>query len=192
MSDKYLDKLKKFETSEKNFGQRREFEKGYKSTVGDFGREIYYPVKVDGMDPEMKGKYLGDASRLMSYAIKTGDSYRAIQALEIYKRFGVANRSSVKNRLLKALESAKKDKNFYEQSLPKARNFFEESKNKPQDLTKKLFGLGAVAGFVFSLFFLSSNVTGNVIGNAGASSNNVAGIITLTASFLLAFLALRK
>ena len=53
-------------------------------------------------------------------------------------------------------------------------------------------GVGAVAGFVFSLFFLSSNVTGNVIGNAGASSNNVAGIITLTASFLLAFLALRK
>ena len=72
-------------------------------------------------------------------------------------------------------------------------NFVPKSlEDQSRDLTKKLFGLGAVAGFVFSLFFLSSNVTGNVIGNAGASSNNVAGIITLTASFLLAFLALRK
>ncbi len=64
--------------------------------------------------------------------------------------------------------------------------------SKGKVLEKSVLGLGAVAGFVFSLFFLSSNVTGNVIGNAGASSNAVAGIITLTASFLLAFLALRK
>ena len=69
----------------------------------------------------------------------------------------------------------------------------EESRHqRSNNLEKSVLGLGAVAGFVFSLFFLSSNVTGNVIGNAGASSNNVAGIITLTASFLLAFLALRK
>ena len=79
------------------------------------------------------------------------------------------------------------DTEIFEGKLP----FERRIKNKGT-LEKSVLGLGAVVGFVFSLFFLSSNVTGSVIGNAGASSNNVAGIITLTASFLLAFLALRK
>ncbi len=192
--DKYLEKLKEIEES-------IAFKEGYKLENSKKNRsenDLYRGRRIDDKEIEKMSSYergmvISNASELMSQSLKNKNSASALSAAEIYEAFGYGNRSSVKNRLLKALEKEKfKDNYFYKETLPIAKQFFERNPDKPRDLTKKLFGLGAVAGFVFSLFFLSSNVTGNVIGNAGASSNNVAGIITLTASFLLAFLALRN
>lgn len=70
----------------------------------------------------------------------------------------------------------------------------EEIKKTKEKVTleKKILGVGAFAGFVFSLFFLSSNITGNAIGNLDSASNNFAGLLVLGVSFLLGFLALKK
>jgi len=55
-----------------------------------------------------------------------------------------------------------------------------------------ILGFLSIAGFIFSLFFLSSNLTGNVVGNLDSSSNNIAGILILFVSFLFAFMALKR
>ena len=57
---------------------------------------------------------------------------------------------------------------------------------------KKALGIASITGFVFSLYSLSSNMTGNTIGSAGSASTNAAGIIVLIVSFLLACLAVKE
>ncbi|MBU2612767.1 MAG: hypothetical protein KKB62_03545 [Nanoarchaeota archaeon] len=66
------------------------------------------------------------------------------------------------------------------------------TKEKTGSLEKKLLGVASLGGFIFSLFFLSNNITGNAIGNLDSVSNNAAGILIFMASFLLGFLALKK
>jgi len=65
-------------------------------------------------------------------------------------------------------------------------------KNKFSGLEKSVLGFSALAGFAFSFFFLSSNLTGNVIGNLDSSSNNFVGVLILLVSFFFAFMALKK
>ncbi len=46
---------------------------------------------------------------------------------------------------------------------------------KRQSLEKKLIGIISISGFVLSLFFLSSNITGNVVGNLTLRSSSFIG-----------------
>jgi len=85
-------------------------------------------------------------------------------------------------------DSPKYDEDLSKEFLKKA----EEIETKGNSLEKKLLGVAALGGFIFSLFFISSNITGNAIGNLDGASNNIAGILILVASFLIGFMALKK
>ncbi len=193
--NKYIERLERIKESVA-------FKEGYKLENSKMNRreeDLYAGYRVSDKDIEKmnqyeKGRMISNASELMSKSLREKNSSSALTAAKIYESFGYGNRSSVKNRLVKALEEEKnKNHYFYKETLPIAMDFIKRnSGDQKKDISNKVLGIGAIAGFVFSLFFLSSNVTGNVIGNAGLASNNAAGIITLIASFLLAFLALNK
>ncbi len=67
-----------------------------------------------------------------------------------------------------------------------------KNQEKRKGIEKTVMGIGAVTGFVFSLYFLSSNLTGNTIGTLGSASNNAVGIMVFFASLILAFIAVRS
>ncbi len=98
--------------------------------------------------------------------LKVGDAFNeggySAQASEAYKKAGL-NKEEIEKRMGK--------------------------KNK---LEKAVLGFSALAGFVFSIFFLSSNMTGNVVGSLDSSSYSVVGLVIFIASILMATLALKK
>ncbi len=61
-----------------------------------------------------------------------------------------------------------------------------------KSLEKKILFSISLGGFILGLFFISSNLTGNVIGNLNSSSKNIIGILIFFVSFLFAYLALKR
>jgi len=59
-------------------------------------------------------------------------------------------------------------------------------------LEQKITPVIAIAGLGAGIFFISSNITGNVIGNLTNSSSNIIGAVLLVAGLVGSFLYLRK
>ena len=76
--------------------------------------------------------------------------------------------------------------------INKINSQIEKLESKGKSLEKRVLGISSLVGFVFSIFFLSSNLTGNIIGNLDSSSANLSGILIFLASLLFGFLALKK
>lgn len=81
---------------------------------------------------------------------------------------------------------AKEFENAYQEKvrIARARGRVKPSK---EDLTSRLSSIITIAGFVGGIFFLSNNITGNVVGNMTNSTSNFLGagllIIGLVAGF---------
>ncbi|MEK6891139.1 MAG: hypothetical protein AABX03_03290 [Nanoarchaeota archaeon] len=61
-----------------------------------------------------------------------------------------------------------------------------------KDLTSRLSSIITIAGFVGGIFFLSSNITGNVIGNITNSTSNFLGAGLLIVSLVAGFFWLKR
>jgi len=65
-------------------------------------------------------------------------------------------------------------------------------KEKKTSLSKKLITSFSLGSFILSLFFLSPNITGNIIGNLNKMSTNSFGALFFLASLISGIIALRK
>lgn len=149
----------------------------YLNTLKRKGGKIYHigHIHDEVVGPKEKGEILNTASTLMSIGQKQGVKY-AIQGTKVYELLGVGNRASVKRRLLKAYE-----KNPNPQYLKDVKAFLKRNPEEKEGkgLEKKFIPVIAGVLIIVSLFFLSPNVTGNVIGNLTKNSSNIIGLILL-------------
>jgi len=133
---------------------------------------------VDGkvVNAKEKGEILNTASTLMSMAQKENNSDDAIKGAKVYELLGVGNRASVKKRLLKVYE-----KNPGPLYLEDVKAFFKRNPEEKEGkgLEKKFIPVIAGFSLIVSLFFLSPNITGNVVGNLTKNSSNIIGLILL-------------
>ena len=63
-------------------------------------------------------------------------------------------------------------------------DFIEKTYVKKQEAVKSTIAVLGVAGIIAGLFFLSPNLTGNVIGNLTNSTSNYTGIILIALGVL--------
>ena len=61
-----------------------------------------------------------------------------------------------------------------------------------KDITQTLSAIIGISGIAISIFFLSNNITGNVIGSLNISTSNVIGAILLLVGLVGAFFWFRK
>lgn len=141
------------------------------------------------LDPHNKGIYLGIASKLMS----TNLPDYALEGAKIYEGLGVGNRKSVKRRLLKAYEKHPGLRNYsnYSEEIESFLKRNPEKKESGKTLDNKFISVIAGVLIIASLFFLSPNVTGNVIGNLRTASSNIIAIILLVFE-ITAFILFRE
>jgi len=172
----------------------REFKEGYKkepehptmvNPVRDATNSYLSYHKKDGelygvdgkvISPKEKGEILNTASTLMSMAQRINDIGDAVQSAKLYELLGVGNRASVKKRLLKVYE-----KNPGPYYLKEVKDFLKRNPGEKEGrgLEKKFIPVITGFSLIASLFFLSSNITGNVIGNLTKNSSNIIGLILL-------------
>jgi len=127
-------------------------------------------------------------------------------AAEVFEEVGLDNindRTSLKkvaDNYGEMVLELEKNKNSYrkiensraKERINKINAQIEKLEGKGKSLEKRVLGISSLVGFVFSIFFLSSNLTGNIIGNLDSSSANLSGILIFLASLLFGFLALKK
>jgi hypothetical protein len=65
-------------------------------------------------------------------------------------------------------------------------------KNKESELEGKFAATASIVGILAGLFFLSSNLTGNVIANISQSSSNVLGAVLLVVGLVAGFFWVKK
>ncbi len=195
-----------------------EFKKGYKgykpgqSLVigGKKGSETenYYkknwrgklinPFTGKEITPKEKGDALAKASTLMSsYQLQ-----EVLQGAKIYEKLGVGNRTSVKSRLLRAYEKrpeqsyakdyTKEIESFLKRNPEKKESVLARALGGRKTLEHKFIPILAGASIIVALFFLSPNITGNVVGNLVKSDSNIIGTILFVLGIIGLFISFRK
>jgi len=162
MDDKYLSKL---EDVKENL---RSFKKGYQKTYS-------VPESMSKNHPLMQGLTLKNFKYSLGEAAKSGDILSALDTVNFYgyKSSLPVNRPTVKRLLIKAFNNSNLDKASTERAYKDLKHFLkthpesEEVKN-PLEKILNYTGIFSILG---SLFFLSSNVTGNVAGLTSKTSN---------------------
>ena len=129
-------------------------------------------------NPSARGYVEGIAKGLMKAGVEHKNFKWALIGAELYERVGKGDKYSVKRKLVKSIDYEKLPP---EKDLGRAEDIVGENivmlKNKMKNLENKISG--SVFGFVFviGLFFLSSNLTGSVIGNLTKKTDNLIGIV---------------
>ena len=142
--------------------------------------------------PQEKGKALKQASFYMSQAAKPRNidplSY-VLAGAKLYEALGVGNRASVKRRLLKSYE-----KNPEPEYAKEVESFLKRNpaRKEGKGLEKKFIPVIAGISIVASLFFLSPNITGNVIGNLTKNDSSVVGVTLFVLGIIGFFAYFRK
>jgi len=154
----------------------RDATNSYLKTLERKGDKIYHIDREVAVSPKEKGEILNTASTLMSMAQRINDIGDAVQSAKLYELLGVGNRASVKRRLLKVYE-----KNPGPYYLKEVKDFLKRNPGEKEGrgLEKKFIPVIAGFSLIVSLFFLSSNITGNAIGNLTKNGSNIIGLILL-------------
>jgi len=117
----------------------------------------------------------------------------SLYTLRLYLHYGKnADRSEAPRRRAHKNSYRKIENARAKERINKINVQIEKLEGKGKSLEKRVLGISSLVGFVFSIFFLSSNLTGNIIGNLDSSSANLSGILIFLASLLFGFLALKK
>jgi len=128
------------------------------------------------------------AHKLMEYGIKKRDLHTTLIGARLYESLGFENNPSVNRRLKKALENTPKTpKREYNKIVEETNDFLERNSSRntiESKVLNSIFGISALAG----IFFLSPNVTGNVIGNITKTGSNILGIVLIVFGLLGVFL----
>jgi hypothetical protein len=166
--DKYLDLLNNLTAKKtKPFYNSKGDKIDYKGWAGDKERLLSEKIFAIKHGTKYKqsgylvwsGNYLRIASNLMKYGIQNKDPEASIEGFELYNAMGLANRDSVKKRLIKAIISDP-EKKYLDRAKELIENVNKHSSNLENKVVTSVFGILAVAG----LFFGFSSLTGAVIG----------------------------
>ena len=85
-----------------------------------------------------------------------------------------------------------KARNLEEKVKIDARKRYERAREIEAGYNTNWSGVPAVLGFIFGIFFLSPNITGNVIGNLNQTSSNFIGVGLLFIGILAGFFWFNK
>jgi hypothetical protein len=204
--DKYLSKLLELEDSvkskektksekEANYSSTRRW--GYKSGLKEDveKNESFYlslcPYDIGQLGEYEKGQVLKLASDYMSKGDKGGvysKGKSAIIGFRLYNSLGLANRISVKRRLINALQ---KDKNLSIKDINEAKSLLEIALSGNKSIEKKvlpaIFGAITLAGILFG----ANGFTGAVVGITEKSSL-ILGVGLFLAGILGLFVSLKN
>jgi|TARA_Y100000310_G_scaffold21744_1_gene20985 hypothetical protein len=143
---------------------------------------------------------LGVAKKLMDVGKSNRRADFALKGAQLYHLLGKGNRDSVKQRLIKIIES---DKYVNKTILDKAEYFLKPSffdtiksffvKNPSKGgLEQKATMTAITVSFIASLFFLSTNITGNVIGNLNQIGSNWIGGVLFVLGIVGSFIYFKR
>ena len=144
---------------------------------------------------------INNANKKLTYGVKEGDTGYSLSATGLYEAIDKANvlsvkladRTSVKNRLVRAYE--KEAKEDPEKALARKDAiiaFLKRHPSKERGLEHHVSAAVLILVGIASLFFLSSNLTGNVIGNMSQTSSNWVGGVLFIIGLVGAFLYFRN
>jgi len=114
----------------------------------------------------------------------------SLAGAKVYEKLGKASKSKVKKWLLRAL----KEDGGIESKNPlvkEVRNFLKRNSDSG-GLENKTMLVVSLLGVVVSIFFLSPNLTGNVVGSLSKSGSNVFGIIMFVLGLLGIYVSFKK
>ncbi len=137
-------------------------------------RKIYETKDLDNYG---RGQVLRLATDLMAEGCKDGNINIAILGFRLYDSLGLANRTSVKNRLVKAMEKAK---NPSVEEIDEAKtllDFSEHMKKEKNSIENKvltsIFGIATAIGILFGI----NSLTGAAIGFSNAPSGFLGAVL---------------
>ncbi len=214
MVDSYLEKLHQLEEEHGKYKKTQEVKKRYEDFKSGYKRinqkdvslstieHLKFKKKGDKiltkegnnpwqeLDPHNKGAYLSVASKLMSIH----SPLYALEGAKIYEGLGVGNRTSVKRRLLQAYQDQypNENDNHIKKEIEAYLKRNPESKQSGKTLEHKFISVIAGASIIIALFFLSSNLTGNVVGNLAKSDSNIIGAILFVLGIIGLFISFRR
>ncbi|MGY4884133.1 MAG: hypothetical protein ACP5NZ_00985 [Nanobdellota archaeon] len=183
MGDKYLSELEKAKENLNNF------KKGYQNTLS-------VPENMSQNYPLKQGLNQKNFKYLLGEAAKSGDIFSALDTVSLYgyKSSLPINRPTVKRLLIKAFNNSKLDKASTTRAYNSLKQFLkthpesEEVKN-PLEKILNYVGIFLILG---SLFFLSSNITGNVVGLTSKTSNFIGIPLFIVGLGLVIFCSRKK
>ncbi|MDP1695027.1 MAG: hypothetical protein Q8L34_05815 [Candidatus Woesearchaeota archaeon] len=188
MGKDYLMELVKAKEAHK-ISEQREFKRGYHSVNQDPYRGIKWEregdkghiIEADSLlnryidHPHLKGQAIKVAHDLMNLSIKHKNLDLAVKAAEIYERVGVADKDSVKRRLLEAVK--KSDYSSYRDNLKSVEEFLKKHNGRGEKLEHRVEETTAAItlsfGLVLAATFLSSqaSISGYAVNAATLSSS---------------------
>jgi len=127
----------------------------------------------------------GTAHKLMSY----NNPKLVFLGAQLYEKIGKANRPVVKNKLLKVIEKNPR----VDLELREIEQFLQRNSSEKQSglESKTLTAIFSGASVLIALFFLSPNITSNVIGVLAQGNTNIFGIILFVLGLLGLFISLK-
>jgi len=205
MADKYLEKFKRvYSETPKLPAIKGGYRKGISKTkeprvekhlyedVNEFipqeNVEAENILKNTGYSPDTDQGKIGYA---MAIANKLMASKRSMESTmlgaKVYEKIGQGYRSGVKRRLLRKFEKlAKKEPEHIPEYAGQIREFLERNPTRePSKLEKTAIGISIIS-LLASLFFLSFNVTGEVISNFSSKNAGLTGVCLSIIGFISA------
>ena len=184
MVDEYLERLKEIEKKATFKKTRRIYENiintndSLETLYAEANRALQYPLEPNKVQ-------IGAIARKLM--LSNNIEYVFHGAL-LYEKIGKANRLVVKDKLLKSLE-----KNPNKRYIKKITGFLERNSSEKQSGLegKTLTTIFSGASILIALFFLSPNLTGNVIGALNSGNSSIFGIILFVLGLLGLFISLK-
>jgi len=156
---------------------------------------------IDGWDDELtnlkeKSNLLKKANKIYKFTVEQLEKYPEVysnyehftQAAELYETGGYHDKA------LLSLEKAKENpRATYRQGerIKRLESLLEKS-DKKKSRKAKVTSIIAIAGLGAGIFFLSNNITGNVVGNLTQNSSNYIGVIALAIGLVAGYFYIKK
>ena len=127
-----------------------------------------------------EGEALANARRLIRDGVKHGDLIQTMYGARVYEKMGLADRHFVVNGVCRAYQKATNETPRIASDLEsEVGAFITEHGPGAHKRIKQKTVVSSVVAIIAVLFFLSANITGNVIGFNQTSSNWIGGLFFL-------------
>ena len=152
-----------------------------------------WPTKSFYEDAAEIREKLGDSNQVAKDLVlaakreTTGEFTNYIRAGEIYENTGDIKKA--KQCYKQALKVSFTGRN-YDEAERKIRDL--DHRTSRSDLSSRVSSIIAIVGIISGVFFLSPNVTGNVVGNMTNSTSNVLGTFLLFVGLIAGFFSLKR
>lgn len=160
----------------------------------EFGRKGEIKKEIDIMDRENSSptSKLFGKSRIRSTG-PTEDESRIDKEIDLYKSYREGN-FSLAGAIVKHPEQRKRAQEYVKELKKIGREAGEELRLESvsgKGLERTL-GIILISGFLFSALFLSSNITGNTIGNLTSLTSNIIGAVLICVSLMVGLYYLKS